>query len=110
MVSSVAMAQALMGPKRDLIGEMGVAARKHAWKSAVGNHSIVHYDLITDHVRVPPAALAEDSASAIPTSPAQHTISIPIGSSSDPTSPAPVQVTSVPITLISQRVTKREIE
>lgn len=48
---------AKMGPKRDLIGEMAVAARKQGLKFGVCNHSIEHYTFVN-----PKVGLANDTA------------------------------------------------
>jgi alpha-L-fucosidase len=44
---------AKMGPRRDLIGEMAVAARKAGLKFGVCNHSIEHYTFLTQNQNVP---------------------------------------------------------
>lgn len=43
-----------MGPKRDVIGELAVAVRKHGMKLGVANHGIENFEFIN-----PPLALAE---------------------------------------------------
>jgi len=43
-----------MGPKRDIIGELAVAVRKHGMKLGVANHGIENFEFIN-----PPAELAE---------------------------------------------------
>lgn len=50
---------AKMGPKRDLIGEMAVAARKAGLKFGVCNHSIEHYTFLTQKPPVTPNDLGD---------------------------------------------------